>query len=283
MIETHHWTWPRVARLLAFAFIAIFALLWVAYIINATRGTAGWDTQAYWQAALRLRDGADLYAGTVDPELNTAYRYAPWFAFAWVPLTYLPYSSLAPAWVVILFAAWGAMLWPLRRNPPAMVFLAALTFHAPWVGNVQTLMLLPLVYRLHLADGPVWIGVAASVKALPIVLVLFFIGRREWRRAGLAIGVALVLTAPMLAFDLQHYPFGSAAEVSLAGVSPLVWAVGACVSMLVALRGSNKRWGPLAAGAAVIAAHPRLLLYDASYLLVGLGRLRDRRPSEHAH
>lgn len=270
----------RWGRLITLALVTCFALLWVAYTVNATRGIVGWDLQAYWQAALRLREGAELY-GAVDPDLNAAYRYAPWFAFAWVPLTSLPYEGVAAMWIAVLFAAWGAMLYPLRRSAPALILLAALTFHAPWVGNIQPLMMLPLVYRLNRADGPVWIGVAASLKAFPIVLALFYLGRREWRRSAIALGVTLLLAAPMVRFDLRHYPIGSSAEIALLGLSPLLWVVVAGGAALTALAAARRPWGPLAAASAVIAAHPRLLLYDASYLLAGIGEADHRSVTPH--
>jgi len=48
------------------------------------------DVRAYWEAALRLRQGLPLYGGTPDPNSYGVFRYAPWFAWMWVPLTYLP-------------------------------------------------------------------------------------------------------------------------------------------------------------------------------------------------
>ncbi|MGH2385582.1 MAG: hypothetical protein ACRDGB_11120, partial [Candidatus Limnocylindria bacterium] len=43
------------------------------------------DMDAYWDAAVRLRAGEPLYREYADATAANVYRYAPWFAFAWIP------------------------------------------------------------------------------------------------------------------------------------------------------------------------------------------------------
>jgi hypothetical protein len=47
------------------------------------------DGISYWDAALRLRNSATLYLPGL-PTDPSVYRYPPWFAAAWIPLTFLP-------------------------------------------------------------------------------------------------------------------------------------------------------------------------------------------------
>jgi hypothetical protein len=195
------------AARLAVTFLAgMVAVLLAGGVISFTRGTPLWDVQAYWEAALRLREGQPLYDPNLSSIGNTAYRYAPWFAAAWVPLTYLPVTLVFAVWGVAVWVAWAACLWPFRRQPAVVLLFGGLTFHAAWVGNVQSLMLLPLIYRLERREGPIWLGIATSLKGVPILLAGVYLVRRQWRRAVVAVGIAAVLTAPILLFDLSGYP-----------------------------------------------------------------------------
>src|SRR5207248_1690343 len=73
---------------------------------------------AYWNAAMRLRAGQPLYAPGL-PTDSDLYRYAPWFAYAWVPLTYLPKGAVLVAWMGICLAAAIASVAPLLWRGPA--------------------------------------------------------------------------------------------------------------------------------------------------------------------
>ena len=62
-------------------------------IFNLYHAVVGWtlsDAGAYWNAAMRLREGADLYPALASVEGSEIFRYAPWFAWVTVPFTYLP-------------------------------------------------------------------------------------------------------------------------------------------------------------------------------------------------
>jgi len=55
------------------------------------------DGGAYYDAASRLTHGQPLYP-PINPEAHEVYRYAPWFAVAWIPLTALPRDFALHAW-----------------------------------------------------------------------------------------------------------------------------------------------------------------------------------------
>jgi Glycosyltransferase family 87 len=73
------------------------------------------------------------------------------------------------------------------------------------MGGIQPLLVLPLVYRMQHRDGPVWVGIAASLKLTPLAFALVYLMRRQWMRFAVAVAVAAALWAPVLLFDLSGY------------------------------------------------------------------------------
>ena len=235
------------------------------------------DANAYWNAAERLRHGEPLYV-LVDPAADEtiAYRYAPWLAWLWVPLTYLPRLAVQVGWSALLIAAAAVALWPLARIRSAaaiclLFLLGGLLVRTASTGNIHVLLIAALVWGLPRRSGPVWVGVAASLKIAPLAYVLVYLGRRQWRRAGVALFVSGLLFAPALLYDLSHYPVDPGESFSLLSLAgPLPWALVAGGAALGTLLLSATRFGWSSAAVAVIAATPRLDYYDLTYLLVGL-------------
>ena len=236
------------------------------------------DWQAYLGAAERLRAGLALYPPVPDPGAASVYRYAPWFAVAWVPLTFLPRQAVAVGWVSGMFIAGVVALWPLLSSRRlGLVLLAGLL--APFLaqaaihGNVQPLLVAALVHTIDRRGGPAIVGLAASLKGFPLVYALRYAVVGEWRRCAVAVLVAVVMTAPMLLFDLSHYPVAPGPLTGLWLVSPFLWAAGAGAALAGLVRFGRGRAGWFAASLAVVMAMPRLLYYDMTYLLVTGHRL----------
>jgi hypothetical protein len=238
--------------------LSVACLVWAASLPQVL----GLD--AYWQAALRVRAGEPLYLDFGDPNATLAYRYAPWFAWLWVPLTFLPQPIVYTAWRVLLF---GAVAWVVTRpQNPWVLALAGpfLAFYA-WGGNVHPLVIAGLLYGVERRSGPLWIALAASLKAVPILFTLVYIGRRQWLRALATLAVTAVLIAPMALNDLSSFQGDPGPSIGLYyQVGTPAWAaVAVAAAVLVLIRPT---W--LMAGIAVVAALPRLLLYDFAFLLV---------------
>ena len=190
------------------AIAVLMALTSYALLTYALARPVGVDVTAYWNAAERLRDGETLYqAGAANA--SDLYRYAPWFAFAWIPLTYLPFEAVVSAWVGLMVAAALISTVPLLRLGPtgwaAFAFFLPLQLEGAVFGNVQPLLVLMLMWGVNRRSGPIWIAVGASLKAVPLALALVYAGRGEWRKAAVATGLTAVLVAPMLVFDLSGY------------------------------------------------------------------------------
>jgi hypothetical protein len=239
---------------------------------------------AYWNAAERLRNGQELYAAGAA-NASDLYRYAPWFAYAWIPLTALPRDAVAACWVGLMLVAAAASTLPLLARGAAGIasfaLLAPLQVQGAMFGNVQPLLVLALLWGVERRSGPIWIALGASLKAVPLLLALVYVGRGEWRRAAVTVSLTAFLVLPALAFDLSGYSVEPGPnQLSLAGVwFPLfvLLALAACAAALLLARG---RYGWLGGAMAMLATLPRLLTYEIGFLLIGLARMDravDRR------
>jgi hypothetical protein len=190
----------------------VFAIL-IAYALAATIAVVShWhleDAGAYWNAAERLRAGEPLYFSSPNLSDSALYCYAPWFAAAWVPLSFLPRELVMLAWAAVLLGAAAYLIWPDWRSP-ASVSLSLLVLpdllRVTSTGNVQGLMLATLAWGLRARWGPVAVGVAASLKLFPLLFAGLYLARREWRKLALAVALAVVLWLPAVLFDLSAYP-----------------------------------------------------------------------------
>lgn len=258
--------------------LAIFIGEGIAHLVFAIGNWSLEDMDAYWAAGMRLRDGEPLYA-FFHPNSNEVIRYAPWFAYAWIPLTYLPRGLVEVGWGTILVVASAGAVAPLLRRPtPAALALAGLL--GPFLvwtasrGNLHPLLIVALVHGVERRSGPVWIALAASLKAVPILFVLVYAGRRQWGRVALTVALTAILTGHMLLFDLSNFASDPGGSQSLLFISPLVWAavagLGLAFAVIAAMLRSRYAW--LGSATAAMTVLPRFFLYDLTYLLVGTKR-----------
>jgi hypothetical protein len=255
----------RMARLVCIAIVVAIGL------VNLIWAFSDWtfnDLHAYQSAALRLRDGADLYGGNVTPW--TAYRYAPWFAYAFVPLASLPWKVLVVVWTGFTVGCSMLAIVPLLRDRRPQALLLAGIFGPLLVavsvsGNMQAPIIALLVWALPTRWGPIAIGLAASLKVTPLLLCIGYLSNRQWRQALAAAAIATLLWAPVLFFQISPITFDSGG----AAISTWAWLVlggGATLGALwLAYRGS--RWAWLGAAVAAYLSTPRLYLYDTTFLL----------------
>lgn len=268
-------------RLARWAAAAAVVGLSIAMIIFAFRGWTGEDSLAYWHAALRIREGAGLYPPIPDPGASDVYRYAPWFAYLWVPVTYLPMAWVMLVWTIMLVVASVAAVAGLAREGGLTPRLLALLFGSMLIwtaarGNVQPLMIWALVAGLPRWSGPLWVGLAASLKAVPIAFALIYVARRDWKAAAWSVAIAAILVGPMPLMGWS--PIDPGPSLSLYHqVSPAVWAVIAAAAtgaaVLIAIQRS--RYAQVAAGLAAILVLPRLLLYDITFLAPSAAQFED--------
>lgn len=239
------------------------------------------DLDVYLAAAQRLQAGEELYVA--DLPSYATFWYAPWFAVAFIPLTWLPYESVAVGWSTVLVAASILTVFPLVRRPTqARLALAALLFPLLFAvsagGNVQPLLVLALARGFQRRAGPLWVGVAASLKITPILLALAYVAQGAWWRAAASVGIFAALIAPGLAMGLFTARPSELFALGLFGVSLPLYALSVLGAAALVFRVSV-RYAPLAAAVAAVLALPRLFAYDATLLAAGLSPLEDRDTS----
>ena len=266
---------PARLRLAVLVACAGFAAFWLVAAVSEFNLH---DMDAYWDAATRLRTGQPLYLVPADIHTFDLYRYAPWFAYAWVPLTYLPKALVSAAWFTLLLAGALVVIRDLARTRIGAclaLLLGTLLIRTAVIGNVQSLLVAALYFGVQRRSGALWIALAASLKAAPIVLVAVYIGRREWVRAGVTVALFGLLVVPML--WLPGYTPNPGLTLSLYGWAPLVYVVVGLAAVGNAVLLARTRWSWLAGSLAVVLALPRLLYYDLSFLVIGAAA---RRPSD---
>lgn len=260
----------RLARIVALAVIIAIGINHIWWSV------ADWhlrDMNAYWDAAMRLRSGQELFAPT-GIEASEVYRYSPWFAWLWVPVTYLPRIIANIGWSLILLGASFVAVWPLARHGSLLgvAFFLPMLIGITAIGNVHPLLIAMLVLGIDRRSGPLWIAIAASLKIVPIILVVTYVGRREWMRAGLTLLLTALLAGPFLLYDLSNY-VTDAGGAALLWQFPIVYLVAVVAAVITALWLASTRFGWLASSLAVTLALPRFFLYDVLYLLLGTSAL----------
>jgi hypothetical protein len=260
----------RAARLVVLG----IAFGWPAYVL------ASWavlwnpaDAGAYYDAAVRLTHGENLYA-PMHPEAHEVYRYAPWFAVAWIPLTLLPRDLALHLWSLAMLACSIIAVWPLlRRGTPAALALGALLgaflAETSMFGNAHPAIVAALVVAARSRWLPVVLGITASLKLVPIVFILPWVRARQWAKAGLALTVAAILWAPALLHDLSGYETDPGTGLlSFYAVSPYLWAVLAALAAIVAgwAVWTRSRWAWIALALLTFLGPPRVALSYLGFL-----------------
>jgi alpha-1,2-mannosyltransferase len=151
---------------------------------------------------------------TAAGELKLPFMYPPIAAVLLSPLTFLPRGLAIGAWWIVSLVALVTVVFVVvktiaKRWPSLDVKLtaAAVLPFAILLGPVRedltfgqvNLVLMALVCLDCLVDSPKWprgllVGIAAAIKVLPAVFVLFFLLRKDVRAAMVAAGTAVVLT-----------------------------------------------------------------------------------------
>jgi hypothetical protein len=197
-------------RLLCLALAVLGALLLV-FALNAFLPSRGWgfDFEAYLAAAQRLARGDSIYQqysldGPFRPGPYGLYLYAPPFAVATLPFTWLSIQSAEIAWyllrIALLVVACAAM--PVRPTVKCLVFaVAAITYpvlNDLNLGNVSVFVtaILAFVWRgLDRPLGSVALAIDMCVRpTLGLLLGWYALRRRWWPIVWtIATGVVIVL------------------------------------------------------------------------------------------
>ena len=233
------------------------------------------DVRAYYDAGARLNAGLPLYVQTATTDDPGFYRYPPLLAIAFRPLALLPYETAALIWeafLIVLFV--GTLVRLGLRNEWTWIVSGWLAAPIAWslaVGQAQ------VAVTFLLALGAPWaVALSGHLKILPVIVVIYWLGRRDWRAVGRF--VAWFVGLSVLTFILEpagtiaFIGFSDLAQVgdvqnrSLYAISPVLWGVFVIALLGLALRYAPTRAGWALAVAASVLVSPRLLLYQLSTL-----------------
>jgi hypothetical protein len=242
------------------------------------------DVRAYYDAGARLNAGQPLYDQPVGTDEAAFYRYPPLLAIAFRPLALLPYEAAALIWEAILIGSFVWTIWRLGwRRPEVWIALGILAMPTVWslvVGQAQVLVTAFLVL-----GTPAGVALAANLKLFPILVAVYWLGRRDWRALGrlaawmVGLIVLQLVLEPAGTIAFLGFPsleqVGEVRNLSPYAISPVLWGVLVVAGGLVALRLAPTRWGWAAAVTLSVLATPRLLAYQLSTLIAAL-----REPDE---
>jgi hypothetical protein len=238
------WTISRDRRLAAVewlvaASVAAFALfIYVNGAFFSPVSAPHVDFSINFTAAHALRSGANPYGETtlferaeelgsptryVYRHLFTSYIQPPTSALSIVPLTLLEWRDASRLYLVVnnllLAASVALMLYVVRPTVPwlwagvgAIVLVAFFSqvYGSLALGQVDPTITFLLVLGLlgYKTDRPALTGsaiaLAAAIKLLPAILLLYFVWRREYRTVvwGVGVGLAILLVSiPLAGFD----------------------------------------------------------------------------------
>jgi alpha-1,2-mannosyltransferase len=246
------------------------------------------DVRAYYDAGARLNAGQPLYVQAVGTDEPSFYRYPPLLAILFRPLAMLPYEAATTIWVVVLVAATVLTARRLGLREPVLLVAGWLALPIMWALSIGQAHV--LVTFLLTLGAPWAVALAANLKLFPLLVAVYWIGRREWRPIltlaawmGL-LGVVQLVLEP--AGTLAYFGFlsldqvGQVANVSPYAISPVLWGLAVAILLVVAIRLAPTRYGWAAAVALSVFATPRLLVYQLSTLVAGLGGPRPVRGSK---
>jgi alpha-1,2-mannosyltransferase len=268
----------RLGGYLAFVLAALAVLAGIAVTIGHLRTDPLADVRAYYDAGARLNAGLPLYPPDADTTAADFYRYPPLLAIFFRPLALLPYEVVAPLWGLAMV---GCFLLTVRRvgwNRRTWWALAFLCLPIGWalaIGQAQVLVTL-----LTALGWPWAVALATNIKLFPVLVGLYWLGRREFRAVGelVAVGLGLLLLQFVLepAATIHYLTFPNLDQVgpvnnfSIYAVSPILWLVLLPVCGIAVVLLARKRWGWAAAVTFSVLATPRLITYQLMTLLAGL-------------
>lgn len=236
------------------------------------------DVRAYYDAAVRLNEGQPLYLAGGDPTRPTYYFYPPLMAILMRPFAVLPFHVFALGWASVVLASFVSLVRTLGAGRRTYIALGLLGMPVGWalaVGQAHIPM------TLLVAIGQPWsVALAANVKLFPILIGVWWLGRRNFQAVGALVAWMLVFGV----FQLLLEPSGTFAFFSAVGldqvagvqnlspyaISPVLWVVLMAAGGLAALVLAPTRWGWAAAVTFATLASPRLLVYMLSELLAAV-------------
>ena len=252
--------------------VALLPTVWLLFVSRIS--TFGTDSaHAYWNV---WRVGP--YA--LPPGSPDAFNYSPAFAQVVYPLTLLPWPVFLTIWSLLLAAALLWLLWPLPSRWRWLV-LAYVAPPALLIGNIEAFLAVAAVVGLR---RPAAWAFPLLTKVTPGLGPLWFIVRREWRHAVMAVSSTALVVAASLALSpglwtqWWHFVVGSPTPPTQDHYPPLAVRLVAAVGVVVWGAAKGRR------GAIAVAMMLAMPLWSSGVLVVlaAIPRLRRENGSPHS-
>lgn len=272
-------TLRRVANLVVFALAVIGAAAGVAVAWMHVVSDPLADAHAYYEAASRLNAGEPLYPAGIDPSSNHIYLYPPMLAVLLRPLALLPFGWFAFIWELVIVGSFVLLLRHLGlRRRSTWIAVGLLGVPIGWALSVAQAHI-PMT--LLIALGQPWsIAIAANLKLFPVLIALWWIGRRDIESfIAFAVWTLLLLLGQLLIEPGGTFAFfqsvgfeqlGQVRNISPFVISPLAWIALVMVGGLVVVLAARTRWGWALAVTLATLAPPRLLVYMLTSLIAAI-------------
>ncbi len=244
------------------------------------------DLRVYYDAGARLNAGQPLYAtGAIDSV--GLYLYPPLLAIVFRPLARLPFEVVAVGWQLMILAALGLTLRRTGLKEPVLIALGWLALPIAWalvIGQAEPLLTLMLAI-----GSPITVAIATNLKVFPILVAVYWVGRRDWRSlwrlvAALAMLLAVQLVLePAATLDWLRLtwlrPAFDVRSISPFAIHPILWVVTVIGLAAISFRLAPTRFGWAAAVCLAVLAYPRLLVYQLMTLLAAFAGPGEERPA----
>jgi hypothetical protein len=257
--------------------IGLYLALGIAGAVYLAPTTViGQDLATYQRAGELLWAGENPYGGQSDLGQEEQYRYPPLLAML------MPVLGWPPLWYTLLAVATAATIWLWYRTAGLPGLLVPALLVGAWGqqllnGNSQAIVvwLLAVTPLAGSRLGPTALALGTMLKIHPVIGLVWFAGRRDWRALGvygLAAGALLLVQLPWLGDFVTYYLTDPAAAETIPGMSlraihPLVWVVGIVIALGLAWRYAGTRYGWLLNIVAQLVVLPRVLLVNLALLL----------------
>ena len=271
--------WVRIrtaAVILSAGLIALF--LTYATVATTPPLQVGQDLRVYQIAGQGLYAQGSPYVNGPDGPEEMQYRYPPLLAILAPALTF------EPVWftLMVLGALWPFLLAYRSAGLVAVALPLAVvgpTLHGILSGNIQPLTngmwaAVPFYSRW----GPVLLASIVWVKVWPLVSVLYWLGRREWRslyRFTWAMALIGAVQLPWLD-DWIRYWLSPEAAYTRGGFAiqvffgPAAWVVATIVIVVIAVVAARTRFGWALTIVLHFAANPRWFMPSLSSFAAAL-------------
>ncbi len=183
---------PSVDWPLAQTVSAMILCLAIVYRWSTLKSTDFWvDIDVYLRGANALLHGEDLYAVGVH---GLKFTYSPFAAVIFTPLTVMPATVHRVLFTALSLAAYAFVIWvvarrlSLRRATALVIALGGLATE-PFLRTIQlgqvNLILMAMVVLdvllLRSTRRGYLVGIAAGIKIVPGIFILYFALKRDWR------------------------------------------------------------------------------------------------------